>query len=98
MVQKFTKTLVMQDKINQTMFHEGQVDKAQIAQWLDRDLEGLLGLLYAIKQSQVVKNVVVEYLYESYVAGKLEKAAKDRKQQKKDMEASIQEGEGYAVQ
>lgn len=85
-------------KADQAKFHGIEMTKDTIAEWLDRDLEGLLSLLFAIKHSEMVKNVLVEWLYENHVAFKMNKAAAERKEAKKEMEKSIQEGEGYAVQ
>lgn len=88
----------MKEKIAQAQIQGHTLSKDTIAQWLDRDLDGLLSLLFAIKNSEMIKGVVVEWLYENHIAHKLEEVAKSRKEAKQDMESAIKEGGSDAVQ
>lgn len=84
----------MKEKIDQAQFNGIEINKATIAQWLDRDLDGLLSLLFAIRHSEMIKGVVIEWLYENHIASKLNEAAKARKEEKAAMESALKEEGG----
>lgn len=80
----------MKEKIQKAQFEGKDLSKDTIAQWLDRDLDSLLSLLFAIRHSEVIRNVVVEWLYENHIARKLDDAAKQRKEEKAAMEQALE--------
>lgn len=72
----------MKETIDKNLVKGVEITPSMIREWLDRDLNALLSLMYAIQQSDVIKTTVVNWLYESHVASKVNDAAEEYKKRK----------------
>lgn len=63
----------MQDKIDYEVFKNGTIQKAQIAEWLKKDIEGVYVLISEMLYTPEVMEALVNVFYDRYV--KLHKQA-----------------------